>query len=141
MTHKTFTRQDYLNIEDIRALNTEMAALAVLREEVFGVPMPVVNISSAMGVLTIAVPDFINQIERNIDALAGTAPPADMQPTRTWLGEGRDVPLLSFRDANRWFESLALIRQSLLGRGHDFKATGSYVAGENGLRQRIRTKV
>ena len=140
MEHRTFTSQDYLSIQDIRALNTEMAALAALRESIFGaLAVPVVNINTAMGMTTIPTPDFVNQIERNIDALADGAPPVAMQPTRTWLGEGRDAPLLSFRDANRWFESLALIRQSLLGRGHDFKATGSYVAGNCSLRQRIRS--
>ena len=139
MKHRIFTSQDFLSIEDIMALSTEMAALAQMRGAILGLAAPVVNINTGMGVLTMATPDFINQIERNIDALAGSAPPAAMQRTRTWLGEGRDVPLLSFRDANRWFESLVLIRQSLLGRGHDFKAAGSYVAGNCGVRQRIRS--
>jgi len=139
MIHRVFTRDDYLSIEDIRALNTEMAELATMREEVLGAAVPVVNISTTQGINTMATPDFINQIERNIDVLAGGAAPGAMQPTRTWLGENRDVPLLSFRDANRWFESLRLIRQSLLGRRHDFRATGSYVAGDDGQRQRIRS--
>ena len=140
MTHRTFTRQDYLSIEDIRVLNTEMAALAALGEEIFGaMATPIVNINTAQGINTMPTPSYINQIERNIDALADAAPPAAIQPTRTWLGENRDVPRLSFRDANRWFESLRLIRASLFGRRHDFKATGSYAAGNCGLRQRIRS--
>ena len=139
MEHRVFTRQDYLNIEDIRALDMEMAALAALREEIFGPAAAIAALNTGQGAATIATPDFINRIERNIDALAGAAPPEAMQPTRTWLGEGRDIPLLSFRDANRWFESLSLIRQSLLGRGHDFRATGSYNAGSCGLRQIIRS--
>jgi len=138
MNHRTFTRQDYLNIEDIRALNVEMTELAGMRASIFGADTPVVGINTATGAATMPTPAFINQIERNIDALAGAVPPAGMQPTRTWLGEGRDMPLLSFRDANRWFESLRLIRASLMGRGHDFKATGSYVAGGCGLRQKLR---
>jgi hypothetical protein len=140
MTHKVFTRQDYLSIEDIRALNTEMAALAALREDIFGaVATPVVDINTVHGINTVPTPNYINQIERNIDALAGAAPPAVMEPTRTWLGENRDVPGPSFRDANRWFESLVLIRASFFGRRHDFKATGSYVAGSCAIRQRIRS--
>jgi len=138
MTHRVFTRHDYLNIEDIRALNTEMAALAALRESIFGAAPPVVNVATNQGVMTMATPDYVNQIERNIDALAGAAPPPGMQPTRTWLGENRDVPLLSFRDVNRWFESLRVIRASFAGRRHDFKASGSYVTGGCSMRQRIR---
>ncbi|MDR2183330.1 MAG: hypothetical protein LBE55_04075 [Clostridiales bacterium] len=139
MTHRIFTRNDYLSIDDIRALNTEMAALAALRKEIFGAAAAIGAINTAMGMMTIPTPDFINQIERNIDALAGAAPPAAMRPTRTWLGEGRDAPMLSHRDANRWFESLRLIRASLFGRSHDFKATGSYAAGNCAIRQRIRS--
>jgi len=139
MTQRIFTRDDYLSIEDIRELNTEMAALAALREEIFGLAVPVVNINTGAGMNTTPTPQFVNQIERNIDVLAGGAAPGAMEPTRTWLGEGRDVPLLSFRDVNRWFGSLVLIRASLLGRGHDFKATGSYVAGSCAIRQRIRS--
>ena len=138
MTQKTFTKNDYLSIDDITALNTQMAALAAKRRDILGDETPVENLNTTMGVTTMATIDLINQIERNIDTLAGAAPPAAMQPTRTWLGEARDVPMLSFRDANRWFESLAQIRISLLGRGFDFKATGAYEAGNCGIRQRIR---
>jgi len=139
MSRRTFTRHDHLSIEDIRVLNAEMAELATLRTEIFEAPVQFVSLNTNQGVTTIATPSYINQIERNIDALAGGAPPVGMQPTRTWLGENRDAPLLSYRDANRWFGSLALIRASLLGRGHDFKTTGSYAAGNCGIRQQIRS--
>jgi len=134
---KVFTRDDYLSIEDIRRLNEEIMAVAALRREVVG-DVGVVNIVTNMGTATMATPEYINQIERNIDALAGGVPPVGMQLTRVWLGEGRDVPFLSFRDVNRWFESVALVRASLLGRGRDFRATGAYVAGDCGVRQGIR---
>ena len=142
MNHRTFTRHDFLSINDIMDLNTEMQALARLREDIFGVGQGesvVRNLDTHLGINTMASADFINQIERNIDALAGTVPPVGMEPTRTWQGENRDAPLLSFRDANRWFASVAIIRQSLMGRGHDFKSTGSYVAGLCDIRQRIRS--
>ncbi|MCL2376303.1 MAG: hypothetical protein FWC76_02790 [Defluviitaleaceae bacterium] len=140
MARKVFTKDDYLSIEDIRELNTEMQALAGLREEIFGANLGAVrNLDISLGVTTMAGMDFINQIERNIDALAGTAPPAGMEPTRTWQGENRDAPLLSFRDVNRWFGSMAIIRQSLMGRSHGFRATGSHVAGPCNIRQKIRS--
>ena len=138
MTQKTFTRHDYLSIDDITTLNTQMTTLAAKRREILGEDAALSTLNTSMGVTTMATVDLINQIERNIDALAGAAPPAAMQTTRTWLGEARDVPLLSFRDVNRWFESLALIKASLMGRGFDFKATGGYVAGNCGIRQKIR---
>ena len=109
MNHKVFTRHDYLSIEDIRELNTEMQALALA----LGVLAQVSNLDTDLGTSTMATPALINQIERNIDVLAGAALPAEMQPTRTWQGENRDVPLLSFRDVNRWFESIGIIKQSL----------------------------
>ena len=139
MNHKTFTRHDFLSIEDIRELSTEMTALAHMRQEIFGTVAPLFHLDISLGITTMASAEFINRIERNLDMLAGTAPPAGMEPTRTWQGENRDVPLLSFRDANRWFESVAFIRASLTGRSHGFRSTGSFVAGACGIRQKIRS--
>ena len=142
MNHKVFTRHDFLSINDIMSLNTEMQSLARLREDIFGVGQGggvVRNLDTHLGAYTMASADFINQIERNIDALAGTVPPAGMEPTRAWQGENRDALLLSFRDVNRWFDSVTMIRRSLMGCDHNFKSTGSYVAGLCGIRQKMRS--
>jgi len=131
---------DFMRIEYIVELDAEFLAVALLRRDVFGV-LPVVaplGFFTQGGFGAMADVALFNQIERNIDVLAGVTPPAGMPPTRIWRGGLLDVPFLDYTDVNRWFESLRLIRESLMGRGSDFRVTGTYAAGGNAIRQKIR---
>lgn len=101
---RRFTGDDFMSHEIIAELNRQMQELALMRG------VSIISLATGQGILMGATIHFFNSIERNIDALAGSSPPMGMQPTRTWLGEYNDVPLLSYRDVNRWFESVELIR-------------------------------
>jgi len=140
MNWTPLTAQDFMTIEYIIRLDAEFQAVAALRGELFGT-MPAVTSLAFFARNGIAAPAelaLFNTIERNIDVLAGDAPPEGMLPTRLWRGEFADDPFLDFSDVNRWFDSLRLIRGSLMGRGNDFKTTGTYAAGTNPIRQKIR---
>lgn len=61
------------------------------------------------GISTIPTADFINQIERRLDALAGQSPPQGWQGTKTWRGGNGDNNWLDFSDINRWFNNLEIL--------------------------------
>lgn len=132
--------EDFMDIEYIRRLDEEFLELAALREEIFGERGDVwgLGLFTSSGDSALATVAFMNRIERNIDALAGIAPPEGMKPTRVWRGGNLDREFLDFRDVNRWFESVAVIRASLLGRRQDFRRTGTFYAGASDLRQIVR---
>ena len=132
--------EDFMDIEFIRRLDGEFLELAGLREEIFGERGDVwgLGLFTFSGVSALASAAFMNRIERNIDALAGVVPPVGMQPTKIWRGENLDREFLDFRDVNRWFESVAIIRASFLGRRQDFRRTGTFFAGTSGMRQIVR---
>ena len=63
----------------------------------------------SLGIATLPTAEFINQIERRLDALAGASPPQGWQATKTWRGGNNDDRWLDFNDVNRWFDNLHLI--------------------------------
>ena len=140
MSFEPLTAEDFMSIDHMRQLNAEFESLEDLRKRIFGTDAGITLINVAQGTQTIPTPQFINIIERNIDTLTGATPLYGMEPTKTWLGESRDLEFLNYKDVNRWFESLNLIRASLMGRGYDFKVTGSFYVGSNKLRQKIRPR-
>jgi len=129
---------DYMKVEYMQLLNAQFEELRGMAEAIFDRTLPLMTVPVVNGEASWLLTGHINVIERGINSLASLVRPEGLKPTRTWLGENRDIPLLDYNDVNRWFESLALIKAAMLGRGHDFKRTGSYAAATDILRQRIR---
>ena len=141
MLTKPLCAQDFMRHEYIEWINDELRALQQMALQIYGREMPQRWMPLVDGVESRVLAADINQIELGISDLANLVQPAGMLPTRQWRGENRDDPLLDFNDVNRWFGSLALIRQAFMGRGHDLKRTGGHMAGGDILRQRIRTAI
>lgn len=99
-----------MDIDHMRQLNTEFTAVAQLRNNVLGGITPITMLLVGPGTLTVPTPQFVNTIERNLDELAAGTSVAGLEPTKTWLGEDRDGRFLDYKDVNRWFESLRLLR-------------------------------
>jgi len=134
---------DYMRIDYINRLNAEFQAVADLVQEIFGTRPAVMplGIFTQHGMAAMAEVLLFEQIERNIDALSAVTRPERMPPTRMWRGGHLDDPFLDYTDVNRWFDSLRLIRLSLLGRASVERVTGTYAAGGNAIRQKIRLGV
>ena len=96
--------------------------------------------NTSQGTYTTPFPALINIIEQNLDAIAaGGYRPSDMLATVRWMGEQNDIVRLSYRDVNRWFESMRLIEELILGIGERLLITGAFSAGGDRTRQNIRT--
>ena len=93
-----FSERDFLEVSVFEELNGLFAEAAAA----LGV-LGVVQLNLAAGVATVPDVQFINTIERNLERLGA-------DDTKTWLGEDRDAQWLSFRDVNRWFESLEKLK-------------------------------
>jgi len=140
MQYTPLTAKDYMKIDYIYMLNDEMINLREIAVQIFDNFMPFRMVPAISGEASVVTVDHINQIELAIGDLAAILRPAGLKPTRLWLGENSDNPLLDYTDVNRWFESFAVLRQALMGRGHDFKRCGSYTAGQNRVRQIVRAR-
>ena len=99
-----FTADDFLNIEDFRQIEDEIAKIANKR----GVLVQPLDLSQ--GVATIPMASFINIIEKNISALTEGLSIDGLEPTKTWMGEDGDENWLDYKDVNRWFDTLEIIR-------------------------------
>ena len=139
MLTRPLGRDDFMKVEYIEWISGEMETLRRMAEALFGRQLPAVFIPVAGGEAAVVLVSHINAIEAGIEQLGQlVGPPAEMKPTRIWRGEDKDDPFLDYRDVNRWFESLRLIRGAMSGRGHDFKRSGTHHTGTNLLRQRVR---
>jgi len=107
---KEFGPDDFLGLDVFVSLNAEFLQIEAARRAV-GRPVQLVQLDLSAGMATVPTAAFINIIERNLDRLAGAGRPAQMEATKTWLGEDRDAAWLDYRDVNRWFASLAVLRQ------------------------------
>ncbi len=135
------TSTDTLKIEYI----TKLFQMQLLIQEIFldtlGRNIDLTQIDTSKGEYTIPYPSFINVIERNLDALVANGyRPSTMRPTRTWLGETKDLPRLNnLDDVNRWFETLQLLEQLIISISQRTPVTGVCIVGSDRTRQVIRT--
>ena len=105
---------DFMRVEYMLRLNGELAALRAAVLARFGVTLATTVVPVAGGEASPLLASHINIIERAIDDLAGVVRPEGLQATKTWRGENRDASFLDYRDVNRWFESLAIIRAAMV---------------------------
>ena len=94
----TFIADDFLEVAVLERLNELFAEVAGLR----GVALTPLDLSR--GTATVPTASFINTIERNLEQLGAAG-------TKVWLGEDSDAVWLDYRDVNRWFNSLELLRR------------------------------
>ena len=113
MTWTNLTAESFLTPDMVTAINNETTTLAMFIVMRLGWQPPLVLPEVVRGTLTVPTAEFVNRIERNIDSLARDI--RHMVPaTKTWLGEDRDAEFLSYKDVNRWAESLGIIRAWVL---------------------------
>jgi len=108
---RVFGPDDFLELSVFESLEAEFVQLEAARRAA-GRPVTLLRLDLSAGIATVPTPQFINVIEQNLLRLAGNPRPAGMQGTRNWLGEDRDWRWLNYRDVNRWFESLEILRRN-----------------------------
>ena len=97
MTKHIMKPDDYLSLEVLQDLSDGFVSAGAS------------PLDLSQGIATLPTAGFINEIERRLDASAGSSPPQGWQATKTWLGGNRDDRWLDFNDVNRWFDNLNLI--------------------------------
>ena len=75
-------------------------------------------------------------IESNLHKLTGGLPIHDMEPTRFWQGGTLDNPRFDYRDVNRWFRTIQLLRQYMLEM--QVRITNSFIIGYSFAHQASR---
>lgn len=103
------TAQDYMRPEHINNLWQEMLQL----RDSMGMSISL-NIIPFIGMGGNAVPILFNMIEDNL-RIFSNASGITIPQTRLWRGGDADRPRLSFRDVNRWYDTLRIIRLGLQG--------------------------
>ena len=97
------------------------------------------DIDTNAGYQTQPLPEYLNLIERNLDYLQSAITwDVNRQASRTWLGEYDDVPAFSYRDVNRWFHDLLIMKLALDGIPGMWRTCGTFSCGKHYITQLIR---
>ena len=134
----SFTAADCLRIEDLQHLYTRQQAAA----EVFRARLSRVVLLEApdfsQGVYTAAYPTLFNVLEDNLRRLYYGYQAEGLEEARFWQGVERDKPRLSAQDANRWFQTLVLLMETVEMICARVPVTNMCKAGGDRTRQWIR---
>jgi hypothetical protein len=140
MAQTTFGASDYLTTDVIDNVYAAQYAIVNKYMRVLNRIVYITRPDTSKGVYTIPFPEFINVIERNIDALtAGGYMPLGMGKTVDWMGELFDLRRLDYTDVNRWFESAEMIDILIDSIADRTPLTGNCTAGGDRTRQLLRT--
>ena len=99
------TKDDFLNMDVFRRVHQEAMRLSNLRG------IMISNVFMNDDLTTNPSAAFVNFFERNLDRLAGVMPVVDIGQTKTWLGGADDDVWFSYKDINRWIDTLAKIER------------------------------
>ena len=133
-----FTAADYLRLEDLQGLYAKQQAAAEMFRETLTRDIPLEAPDLSQGAYTPAYPALFNVLEGNLRRLYEGFRTAQMQEARVWRGVEQDKPRLSAADANRWFETLELMRQQMETMCVRMPVTGMCNAGMNRELQHVR---
>ena len=124
------TQNDFMSIELIELVLDKQQNVVKLFNDLLGYHVVIEGVDTSDGIKTVPFPAMINAIERNVGALKFFEHmPRTVEPTVHWLGERNDSPRLSYRDVNRWFESLEIIESMIRSIYSRSPITGSHASG------------
>jgi len=134
----SFTADDYLNIADLQGLYTRQTAVAEVFRTALDRRVWLDEPDFSQGVYTTAYPAFFNVLEENLRRLYRGFQPPEIEEARVWQGVELDKPRLSARDANRWFETLAILLKAIEAICERMLVAGTCRAGGDRTWQWIR---
>ena len=126
------TASDRMSISVMDTLNEHFEHVADVFAAELSHVVPLRTIDTSAGILTMPTAAYINRIEDNIrDLSANGYHPSEMPAPKNWLGEDLDSPRLSYRDVNRWFESIGELINMAYGIKGRLPITGTFESGDN----------
>lgn len=105
----------YMRIEYIRmAYENQLYIADLLQQNMLTAPINLNYIDTSLGIASIPYSQYINLVENNLGILFNYTPWKFLNKVYIhWQGEYRDTRLFSFLDVNRWFNSLAYMKQAI----------------------------
>lgn len=128
------TSDSYMDIAFVSQSYENAAYVNVKIKEYVGSSATLVEPNTLLGTQTQPLPDYLNLVENNLDALITAAGfSVSLLPRRTWLGENQDVEKFKYSDVNRWFSTMTTLKAILDATSAHTPHCGSTISGQGGL--------
>lgn len=136
---ENLTPDDYMDITFMDKVNQNILHIrSLIIDYIHAVP-EYFSIDTSEGYQTQPFPDYLNQVERNLDSLQKEITWEVLRGAgRIWLGEQNDNPTFRHSDVNRWFSDLLIMKFALEYIPHGWRVSGTFACGNNYLLQRLR---